>query len=766
MVDVSEFHQDNPKPYDNRFEIDSNPRASAMDEMRSYGFVVPPVAVIGGVQRVATADDTHKKQSGWYIYQEFPDFYNQGAYVGVLVFGSWRGHPEKVTWSSKRRETMTTEEAGHMARLQTEAKIKRDEQKRQDQEAARIKAQAIWDAAVPVTDHQYLTNKGVKPNGLRQSTDPKYGSLIATCRDENDALMSLQFIGTDGKRFLAGGRVEATAYQFGDTVVDDQVYVAEGWATAATIHEATGSICYAAFNTGNLMNVAGWVKDKYKDATMIICGDDDRWTDGNPGRSYGTAAANVTMSKIVFPEFENLDDKPTDFNDLSKQISLSKIKAMLLDRKEAYEASTTYDALDPDLLHPPGMLGDIAAYYNATARSPQPGFAVQSALAVASIVLARNFRTTTGNHTSLYFLNVAKSSTGKEHGKTIIEEILEAAGLDSLLNGGGYTSAGAVFSTLLRKPRHITIIDELGRYLEATNGKSQTNYLEANTELMEAIGRLGGQMRPKAYSTMTLSKEKAEEFAARKIYNPAITLYTMTTPSTFFNSISSNAIADGFINRFIIHQSDMPRRVRDHKEQIDVPYKITKWIKEVLDRAGYNAGNTDDPTNRPTFITLAMTGEALAIHRVFEQTCIDLADDLEQFGMAELPGRSAEMAMRISLIVALSKNPDATAVSADDMEWSIKYIEQNLRQMVGTMKMNVSGSEFEANKKAMLSKLRLMGDDGITWNEAMKTPPFSHHKPRDLKELLQSLVDSETITFGRVKNGKPGRPREAYFALK
>lgn len=763
MVDISQFHQDAPKKYDDRYEVDDNPRASAMDEMTAYGFTVPPMAEIGKIVRVPGPGEKGKKQSGWYVYNEFPDDTRTGAFVGVLTFGSWKGTPEKVTWCSKRRETMTSEEANRYAAYQEEARLRREDEQRQRHEEARAKANEIWNRSTPVTSHPYLTAKGVQAHGLRQTEG--FDNIIVPVCDDQGGIASLQFISTTGKMFLSGGKVEAGACQIGDTVQDDQVYVAEGWATAATIHEATGSICYAAFNAGNLMNVAGWVKDKHKKATMVICGDDDRWTDGNPGRSKATAASNVTMSKIAFPEFKSLDGNPTDFNDLGKQVSLPEIKAMLLDRKEAYVATSAYDALAAHLLHPPGVLGDIAAYYNATARSPQPGFAVQSALAVASIVLARNFRTSTDNHASLYFLNVAKSSTGKEHGKTVIEDVLEAAGLDALLNGGGYTSSGAVFSTLMRKPRHITIIDELGRYLEATNGKAQTNYLEANTELMEAIGRLHGTMRPKAYSTMTLSKDKAEEFAARKIHNPAITLYTMTTPSTFFRSISSAAVADGFLNRFIIHQSHQPRRVRDHKERIDVPHKIVKWIEAALDRAGYNIGNSDDPTQRPAFVTLAMSGEALAAIRTFEQTCIDHANKLEQFGMEELPGRSAEMAMRVSLIVALSKNPQATVVSGDDMAWSIAYIEQNLQQTIATMKMNVSGSVFEAEKKAILQKLRDVGKMGLTWSEAQRTPPLSHHKPRDLRDILQSLVESELIAFDRVETGKPGRPREAFFAV-
>ena len=95
-----------------------------------------------------------------------------------------------------------------------------------------------------------------------------------------------------------------------------------------------------------------------------------------------------------------------------------------------------------------------------------------------------------------------------------------------------------MFSALLDRPKHLSVIDEFGRYLEAGRdlGKGNTHQREANTKLMESIGRAHSVMRPPTYSTMTLKKKDADEMKARYVHNPAITLLTMTTPDTLFRT--------------------------------------------------------------------------------------------------------------------------------------------------------------------------------------------------------------------------------------
>ncbi len=740
---------------------DGNPRTAFLGEMRQYGFETPELPLIGHLERMPAPGDKGRKKSGWYIYNEVADDYRPGSSIGIGVFGSWRGNPEKVVWTSKRKTSMSNAEQVRLNEQIEAAKILRDAETAARQAEAAAKAERIWSETGPApADHPYFLGKGIAPHGTRISR----GTIVVPVLFAG-ALASIQFIGQDGdKKFLGGGRTKGCWCKIqGEDC--EAVYVAEGFATAATIAEATGRASYAAFNAGNLMDVANAVKDMHASARVVICGDDDRFTDGNPGRSKAAAAADVVHCRAVFPEFSDLSTKPTDFNDMARLEGIDAVRELLTVRPVIYVATGKYDGMPGHLLSPPGILFDIANFYNATARAPQSGFAVQTAIALGSVVLGRHFRTTKANHASLYLLNVAKSGTGKEHSKTVIEDILTAAGLEDIINGGGYTSAGAVFSTLLRKPRHITIIDEFGRYLEASNSQRNANLMEANTQLMEAVGRCHGTMRPTAYSTMTLTKEKADEFAARKIRNPAITLLAMTTPAALFKNLDSDSVADGFLGRFVVHQSNIPRMVHDDKDMIGVPRKIIDWVNAVTLRSGYNAKSGELASDEPPFVTVPFSAEALTILRDFDEKRVQICNELEQFGLEALPGRSKEMAMRLSLIVALAEDVHATVISQTHALWSVQYIGYALEQTIDSLKMRISGSDFEKHKKESLMAIRNAGEQGVTWTEMQKRPPFSKHRPRDLRDILSSLQDSGLMVLDRVHTGKRGRPREAYMAV-
>jgi putative DNA primase/helicase len=94
--------------------------------------------------------------------------------------------------------------------------------------------------------------------------------------------------------------------------------VCEGYATGASIHEATGYAVAVAFNAGNLGPVARALREKYPKIRLVICADDDQWTKGNPGVTKATEAARAVGAEIAIPRFKNLSEKPTYFNDLAR----------------------------------------------------------------------------------------------------------------------------------------------------------------------------------------------------------------------------------------------------------------------------------------------------------------------------------------------------------------------------------------------------------------------------------------------------------------
>lgn len=729
----------------------TDPRGSFLKLLTSMGFNAPGQLVIGRIDRIDSPEDKRGKKSGWYVYNEFQST-NGYDVIGVGSYGCWKSGGElDGTWTSISDTQMSSEDRARFY----ESREKVNQQKKIEElerfnDAAK-KAAYIFSVSDDCKEHPYLTRKKVKPvPGLKVSSS---GRLIVPVMID-ECIASMQFIDECGdKKNLTGGKRKGGYFRI-DGVGDD-VYIAEGPSTGMSVHEATGATVYISFGSGNIYEVANLAKSK-ENKRIIIAGDDNVGAKVNTGRLKAEQAAIGLGCDVIFPQGF------VDFNDMHCELGLDALSSYLKGSKPEIKQDNKKPeeiAIQP----PTGIISDIFAYYNVTSGNKQHGFAIQTALALCSVVIGRNYRTNFDNFASLYLLNVGKSGTGKEHSKTVIERILHESGKGALISGDGYTSAGAVFSALLDKPKHISVIDEFGRYLEsgANMAKGNQNQREANTKLMESIGRAHSIMRPPTYSSMTLKKDQADAIKNRVVYNPAITLLTMTTPSTLFKTLDMGAIKDGFVNRFIISISDAEREIRKHKSPVAVPERIIEWIARIDDRHGKPSLATEPASA----ITLQFSDDAIKLQEEFQSYCIKSANALEKFGMEELTGRSNEMAMRVALILALSRDPMAEIISADDMDWSIKYIKSLLEKTISALKMTISGSEFEAAKKEILADLRLRGSEGITWSSMQKNSPYSKYKQKDLREYLLSLKDGDMAYDEAHIGEKGGRPTTRWIAI-
>ena len=571
----------------------------------------------------------------------------------------------------------------------------------------------------------------------------------------NNEITSLQFIdASGGKCFLSGGKLKG-----GWFVIEgekDVIYITEGYSTGQSVHIATGKTVYIGFNAGNLYEVSSFVKNSHPSSSIILAGDDDFENEKNVGRSKAEQTADGLGLGVIFPTGFN------DFNDMHVEKGIDTVKSLLSPKKvDTYKKKEKAKA--GDLERPNGVMGDIIDYYNVTSGNKQDGFAIQTALACCSLILGRLFKTNYNNYPSLYLLNVGKTATGKEHAKSVFEKIMDSTKNGHFLAGDGYTSAGAVMSTLLDRPKHGICTDELGRYLEASMNASggNSNQREANTMLMEAYGRCEGVVRAKNYSSMTAKKSDADALKNRIIYNPAITWIGMTTPSTFFNTIDINSVMDGFVNRFIISISDAEPDIRRHKEPVDVPQVINDWAAIVMKRGTSDYISSEE--SKEQVVTISEEADKAQIE--FQVELLKIRKGLEKYQMDGLVGRANEQAMRISLIHALSENPHTKTIEKSSMDWGINYMRISLLKTIEMLKITISNSGYEGDKKKILADLRERGEEGITWAIMQKTPPYSQFKQRDLKEILQALKDANLASDELATSSKGGRPTLKWTAI-
>lgn len=759
MVDLSPYRaqiEEAWKQVDVKVSIE-NPRQSFLNLLSSHGFFPPRSLVIGAIDRIDGAEDKRGRQSGWYIYHEDEQ---DGRIIAFANYGDFkRGFSD--FWSSKAIHTMNDYERSKFHEAQVIMKAKHDaETKRLNDETARIVTEK-WNTYQNATDnHPYLVKKQVKTTtGIRVD---QYNNLFIPAAVDG-AIVTAQRIKAEGnfiingkeignKKFEYGGKSKGAWFLIqGDSTI---IYIAEGYATGKSINEATGATVYICFQASNIYEVTEYAKNNNPKSHIIIAGDDDVNNVNNVGRQKAEQAANGLGVDVIFPPSGG------DFNDYHVAHGLPALKALLKPEiQQVVEIKKEIASADSnEFIRPSGVMGCIYDYYNATSGVKQQGFAIQTALAVCSIVLARSYTTDLENYSTLYLLSVGETGTGKEHHKTIAYKILAEADQRELRGGRGYTSDGAVSSALIDKPKHLTIIDEFARYLDACKATSNSMQKEANTLLMEAFTCCHSELAQKVYSGMSGQKKDG---TVKAVFNPAITLLAMTTPENLYQTLDMNAIKDGFVNRFLIYESFVQMQKRTILRPLPVPDSIIDWAKCAKDRYGKNhvAGQPSEA------IVLYFTDDALEKRSDFEDFCIEQAKDLKKFGMSGLTQRSVEIAMRVSLICALSDNPYAATIEERHMNWAIWWVKRCLTQTMARLKISISGSEFESHKKAILADLRARGDDGITWSAMQKNAPYSLHKQRDLKEILTALKDADLAIDEFLTTGK-GRPAQKWTALK
>ena len=266
----------------------------------------------GKIQRFST-NGKRGDLAGWCVW-----------YGMAGACGNWRTG-ESHTWRSDQYQRLTKTERQRIDRQIKQAEARR----KRELEAGyqRIAEQAREDIQhyFPATqDHPYLTEKRIEPHDALIDGQ----NVLIIPMHYNDQIVSYQRIfpmrlpdGTN-KRFLKGGRKRGCYHPIGNKGTGD-LGICEGFATGASIHEATGDDVIVAFDAGNLLPVARAMRDKYPDRKFIFWADDDRDgvdRNGNPeniGIIKATEAAQAVNGHLAVPDFgPNRPEGATDFNDL------------------------------------------------------------------------------------------------------------------------------------------------------------------------------------------------------------------------------------------------------------------------------------------------------------------------------------------------------------------------------------------------------------------------------------------------------------------
>lgn len=274
----------------------------------------------GRLVRCAVKGDREKR--GWYWLHEIAA--HAGGMLIVGSFGAWHGTDNtarKIELPKACRDEMSREQLESMRRRLAEDRKRAELARAREAERAAEVAAKAWAACSPTGDAEYLKRKGVGAHGIRFSPS---GAIAVPVLDTGGKIHGLQVIRTPAqatksrrpeKEFWPPGVIKKGHFHLVG-IPTNVLLIAEGYATAASLHEATNLPVAVAFDAGNLPVVAAALRKRYKTVRMLFCADDDAgqkcsscgervWLPEHPtdcpacGKPHRAQNAGVTMASAA-----------------------------------------------------------------------------------------------------------------------------------------------------------------------------------------------------------------------------------------------------------------------------------------------------------------------------------------------------------------------------------------------------------------------------------------------------------------------------------
>ncbi|MBF5932032.1 DNA primase [Escherichia coli] len=266
----------------------------------------------GAIHRVATRDDKKGAKSG--AYKAYLDGRPAGWYRD---YRSADDSPTNWVFSGG-------EQHDPLARLHLRAfaQQQRDDNARKLQQQYNKQARyarSYINQLPQATEHEYLTRKGIlAAPGVRLNNKNELVIPFSNSRGEIRSYQRIPATGGKDARILKDSEKTGNWFTFGTPENGRPLLFAEGYATAASLHEATGLPVLMTVDAGNMIDVAENARQIWTDSPFVFCADNDHQRKINKGVSSAKKAAASTHGEVIIPAFTEAEKAQglTDFNDL------------------------------------------------------------------------------------------------------------------------------------------------------------------------------------------------------------------------------------------------------------------------------------------------------------------------------------------------------------------------------------------------------------------------------------------------------------------
>lgn len=407
--------------------------------------------------------------------------------------------------------------------------------------------------------------------------------------------------------------------------------------------------------------------------------------------------------------------------------------------------------LPEHMCFPPGAVGEFAQFIVDCARFPSPHLALVSALSLTAGLIGRRYKGPTKLRSNIYAIGLAESGFGKDNTIRTSAAIADSTDIGAKISQSIFMdkirSMPGIATKLRKSPSVVAVVDEFGSFLKTIAGD---NISEGKDEIRSALMELTGA--PMGYWG---GMEKASGNIPR-IVQPCFSIHGISTPSTFWDSLSSGNISEGLLGRLVLIDvgNAEPVKVMDPKgDPENVPGHLSQYVKDLL-------GATNGRYSPGPFYALAASSEmapypmitadweSRGVHMMFEEFDNEIRSRKKKVEPKYRPilNRVAENAGRLALIVAVGCDHKNPVITRGIQEWANAVAENALSVIIAGASENIADNALQREYMRVLNIVTRTKKKGITHGSILRTVKGSIQNRR-IDDILVNLRKAKEVHF-------------------
>jgi hypothetical protein len=246
------------------------------------------------------------------------------------------------------------------------------------------------------------------------------------------------------------------------------------------------------------------------------------------------------------------------------------------------------------------------------------------------------------------------------------------------------------------------------------------------------------------------------------ITDPALSIFGVSTPEEFFDSLSEDDIKNGFANRFLIlSDAPSPERAPRMLMSAGVPPSIVEGLARLRALSGGIGGTVIDDRRMNSFAGREPLKWGVGANELwnFLVSRIEVLQERDEL-VGKLYRRTAEMAVRIATIVAAGRF--SNTVDVIDVACGALLAVQSANAMADGFRDAGDGSDHSKRVKRLRG---LIDARGSIKHYDLYRRVYQSMDERLFKSALSALIEAGLVAKEMVRNKKGGAPGVVYRSL-